>query len=71
MEWVVIKYPRVRDVFINGRRSGATNRILAVAEGTHRFDLGVPSDYCPDRRIITVTETSDGAPMNIEFTPAA
>jgi hypothetical protein len=62
MEWVVVKYPRVRDVFIDGRRSGETNRLLVVAEGTHRFDLGMPPDYAPDRQIVTVTDTADGAP---------
>jgi hypothetical protein len=71
MEWVVVRYARVRDVFIDGRRSGQTNCILAVAEGTHRFDLGVPSDYSPDKRIETITGTSDGAPLNVDFTPAA
>jgi hypothetical protein len=70
MEWVVVKYPRVRDVFIDGRRSGQTEQLLAVAEGTHRFDLGSPPDYVPDRRIETVTGTSDGAPLTIDFTPA-
>jgi hypothetical protein len=70
MEWITVSYPRVRDVFIDGRRSGETNRTLVVAEGTHRFDLGVPPDYSPDKRIETVTGTSDGAPLNLDFSPA-
>jgi len=67
MEWVMVTYPRVRDVFIDGRRSGQTNRLLIVGEGTHMFDLGTPPDYRPTKRTVTVTDTSPAAPMIIDF----
>ena len=47
MEWVMVTYPLVRDVFIDGRRSGQTNTLLVVAEGSHLFD--------PDPVPVTVT----------------
>jgi hypothetical protein len=67
MEWVFVTYPGTRDVFIDGRRSGQTNRLLIVGEGTYQFDLGLPVDYRPRKRVVTVTDTTPDAPMMIEF----
>lgn len=67
MEWVIVNYPRVRDVFVDRRRSGPTNQILIVREGTQTFDLGTPVDYRPARRTVTVTGTSAADPEMIEF----
>lgn len=69
MEWVIVKYPRVRDVFIDGRRSGPANRILIVREGTQTFDLGKPLDYRPSRQTVTVTGSSAADPAMVEFKP--
>ena len=67
MEWVIVTYKRERDVFVDGRRAGFTNRKLIVIEGTHRFDLGTPADYTPSRRIVTVTDTAESQPKTVEF----
>lgn len=69
MEWVKVVYPRTRDVFVDGRRSGQTNVVLIVARGTHRFGLGTPADYKPAKRDVKVAGTSALAPLEIEFTP--
>ena len=69
-EFVVVSYPRVRDVFIDGRRSGQTNQLLVVGEGEQEFDLGSPVDYRPRRRVVVVTGTTDNSPQRIRFTPA-
>lgn len=68
MEWVIVRYPRVRDVFIEGRRSGPTNRVLIVREGTQTFDLGVPVDYHPQQKRVVVTGTTAATPQLIDFT---
>lgn len=67
MEWVKISYPKTRDVFIDGRRSGETNRPIAVPAGAHEFHLGPPVDYAPDRQKVTVKNTSIGNPLPIDF----
>jgi hypothetical protein len=67
MEWVRVAHPNTRDVFIDGRRSGETNKVIAVAAGTHEFHLGLPLDYGPDRQKLTVKNTSIGNPMQIDF----
>jgi hypothetical protein len=67
MEWVIVWYPRERDVFIDGQRSGRTNQMLIVREGTQTFDLGVPIDYRPQRRRMAVTGTTAATPKQIKF----
>ena len=67
IQWVVVKHARVRDVFVDGIRSGQTNRLLAVSEGTHTFDLGEPRDYSPARRRIAVTGTTRLVPGVVTF----
>lgn len=69
MEWVIVTYPRTRDVFIDTRRSGQTNRLLIVSEGTHEFHLGVPVDYRPRKRVVPVTDTTPDDPLKIAFAP--
>jgi len=68
-EYVFVSYPRVRDVFIDGRRSGMTNELLTVAEGEQEFTLGEPVDYKPRRRVVVVTGTTENAPERIAFEP--
>jgi hypothetical protein len=68
-EFVVVSYARMRDVFIDGRRSGRTNELLTVGEGEQEFTLGEPIDYRPRRRVVVVTGTTDNAPLQIEFEP--
>lgn len=69
MEWVRVVYPRTRDVFVDGRRSGRTNTVLIVSRGTHRFALGTPVDYTPRRRDVTVADTSPVDPLEVAFAP--
>ena len=69
MEWVIVGYPRTRDVFVDGRRCGETNRLLIVREGTQAFHLGTPADYQPAKQKVKVTKTTPSAPMAIYFQP--
>jgi hypothetical protein len=68
-EYVLVSYPRVRDVFVDGRRSGQTNELLTVAEGEQEFSLGDPVDYQPRRRVIVITGTTENDPQQIPFAP--
>ena len=70
-EFVFVSYARVRDVFIDGRRSGQTNELLTVGEGERKFTLGEPVDYKPSRQVVVVTGTTDNAPTQIDFEPKA
>ena len=67
MEFVRITYWRNRGVIIDGRRSGMTNRVLAVGEGRHRFELTPPKNYTPRQQIKRVRRTTRARPLVIEF----
>ena len=67
MEYVVVLYPRTRDVFIDGDRVGPTNRILYVPRGQHRFDLGAPVDYRPPRQSANIVKTGPTTPAFVRF----
>ena len=69
MQWMIVHYPRLRDVFIDGMRAGRTDEVLPVREGTQDVDLGKPVDYTPVKRRVTVTDTSEDQPKEVEFTP--
>jgi len=67
MEFVVVTYPRIRDVFIDGRRVGPTNRVLFVPRGRHLFDLGKPVNYRPPQQSVNVINTSPMTPAFVHF----
>jgi len=69
MEYVVVKYPTERDVYIDWKTAGKTNHSLMVEKGHHRFDLGRPADYVPDSRHVVVENTTELTPLILEFSP--
>lgn len=69
MEYVVVKYYRKRNVFMDGNLVGKTGETLMVQEGTHRFELGQPINYTPSFRKAQVTSTIATDPMQISFSP--
>ena len=71
MEFVIVRFPRVRQVMMDGAPQGDTNRRLRVQAGTHSFDLDVPPDYNPSSQTITVIGTSPQTPMDVVFTETA
>lgn len=70
MEYIVVRYPQKRNVFIDGEETGETDERLRVEEGTHTINLGDPRDYKPKWRRPTVTGTTSIRPMEIEFEEA-
>jgi hypothetical protein len=67
MEYIKVKYPNMRTVFIDGEDNGSTGEKLRVEEGKHTINLGDPRDYKPKWRRPTVTGTTSINPMIIEF----
>jgi len=67
MEYVEIRFPRTRAVYIDGVENGSTNTILQIGAGTHSFDLGKPADYDPPEVIRRVHGTNELDPIVIEF----
>lgn len=67
MEYMIVRYPHERTVFIDDEENGKTAKILKVEEGTHTINLGEPRNYVPKWRRPIVTGTSKLKPMIIDF----
>jgi hypothetical protein len=67
MEHLLVKFPVSRTVLIDGEKSGRTNKILRVEEGTHTISLGEPVDYKPSSRTVKVKGTSPIKPREVTF----
>ena len=67
MEFIVVKYFRSRNVYLDGNLIGKTNQTLRVEEGTHLVDLGQPDNFTPASQKIRVTGTTQILPLEIEF----
>ena len=66
MEYVVVRYPQVCDVRIDGQTAGKTNATLMVEKGHHVFDLGEALDYTPPSVERNVQDTAPEDPLIIE-----
>ena len=71
MEFVLVTFPRIRPVRVDGGRVGQTGQVLRLQRGNHIFDLGNPRDYTPPNVQTPVVNTSPTTPMVIAFDPTA
>jgi hypothetical protein len=71
MEFVIVTFPLVRSVRLDGVRQAQTGQVFGVQRGTHVFDLGNPRNYAPPSVQAQVVNTSETAPLVIGFTPLA
>ena len=71
MEYVIVTFPTVRQVYIDGEKCGQTNDVLRVDPGTHIFTLGPHANYTPESQEVAVDSTSVLAPLEIIFTRKA
>lgn len=71
MEFVLVTFPTLRAVRLDGAQQGQTGQIIGVQRGTHLFDLGSPQDYTPPLVQTVVANTSQMQPLVIPFQPAA
>ncbi len=69
MEYIVVRYPKHRQVIIDGELSGFTNIILMIQNGHHQIELDGKADYSPSKSIVMVKNTDVDFPMKIEFIP--
>jgi hypothetical protein len=69
IQYVLVAFPRLRDVFINGRLADTTGTVFRVRQGASTFDLGTPADYTPSRQTVNVSGTTQDAPRIVRFRP--
>jgi len=69
MEYVIVRYPTRRLVYIDDEENGNTNSVLRIGRGTHVFTLGSRANFRPAQRTVTVRNTSVLEPLEIRFFP--
>jgi hypothetical protein len=67
MEYIIVRFPTDRFVYIDGEKGGKTNEKLRVEAGTHEFDLGSQKNYEPELQEVVVEGTTVLQPMEIVF----
>jgi len=67
MEYVIVRYPTRRLVYIDDEENGYTNDVLRVDAGTHVFALGNLDNFRPAQRTVRVEDTSVLEPLEIKF----
>jgi PEGA domain len=69
MGFLLVEYPTVREVFIDGVQFGRTNTPLQVSNGYHCIDLGTSYDYSPSVQRVKVQGEPYQAPITASFQP--
>ena len=67
MEYVKVKFPTRRLVYVDEEENGYTNELLRVDAGTHVFELGNLANFRPASRTVTVKDTTVLEPLEIAF----
>ena len=67
MEYVIVRYPTKRFVYVDGEKGGRTNTVMRMQAGTHEFTLGPLKNYTPESVEIEVTGTTVLTPLSIDF----
>ena len=69
MQFLIVRYPTNRTVFVDGAAAGKTNKAFKVEAGRHKIHLGKPRNYTPDFRRPDVRNTTSIAPLEGGFEP--
>jgi hypothetical protein len=67
MEYVRVRFPTRRLVYVDEEENGYTNELLRVDAGTHVFALGNLANFRPASRTVTVKDTTVLEPLEIAF----
>jgi len=66
-QYVRVTFPTRRQVRVDGKASGFTNKTFQVETGNHVFDLGPKMNYKPEQQELLVEGTLAEDPMIIAF----
>ena len=66
-EYVKVSFPTRRQVRVDGKPGGFTNKIFQVETGNHVFDLGSKMNYRPEQVECMIKGTLPEEPMIIAF----
>ena len=67
MEFLLVRFPRTREVLVDGHPNGWTNTIIPLPAGTYTVALGTPRDFSPDEQKIHLEFTAALDPYTVTF----
>ena len=67
-EFVIVMYPRRRDVIVDGRTTAKTRETFILETGNHTFSLAGPNDYGPSSQSHLIEHTAANDPFVVVFT---
>jgi hypothetical protein len=69
MGFLKVNFPSKRAVLVNGNRSGKTNVVIEIQNGTHTISLAPPPDFKPNRITIILEPNGSGplSPQEVTF----
>lgn len=70
-EFVIVVYPRKRDVVVDGLVTGRTRETFILETGHHTFSLAGPDDFGPSSQSHLVQHTAANDPFVVVFTQKA
>jgi hypothetical protein len=67
--FLLVEYPSVREVFVDGVQCGLTKAPFQISNGYHSVDLGANRDYTPSSLRVRVQGEPYQAPVTASFQP--
>jgi len=68
MEFLIVKFQEDREVLINDRVQGSTNKVLELDKGKYKVSIKAPPDnFIPKQITILLQNTTVISPMEVDF----
>ena len=67
MEYLIVRFPEVRDVLVDGVAQGKTNLVLELESGIHDVSLVSPRNFSPLEQKVLLQSTSPMDPARVDF----
>jgi hypothetical protein len=67
-EWILVEFPEIRTVLVDGTPCGQTNKPTLVQRGTHAISLDGTQNFTPPSITKLVVNTTKAKPMVFVFT---
>ena len=67
MEYLIVRFPESREVFIDRKPNGKTNIVLPLPPGTYTVTLGPPRNFAPLELKVQLESTTPFTPYAVTF----
>lgn len=67
MEYLIVRFPETRNVWVDDVPQGKTDIVLELEAGVHKITLAPPHDFSPLEQKVLLQNTAALDPCRIEF----